>query len=289
MKGKTLKLLEQYKTEVITKGQTAGTIEGKMNDLGLLFGYFQDKPVKKLTHEDMIEFLGYLRDERENSAAAVNRKISTLKNFFETMIDLDYLDMKNPMRKISKMKEAKKVRQPITVEQYKAMMEYAKERNNIRGLALMSLLFSSGVRISEAVGLNRDSLDYTKMQVIVFGKGQKERRTIFSEEAGQYVKEYLESRTDECECMFFSRNHNRWDAKTIEDYIKGIGNELGFIATPHRFRHGFATLLLQKKVPITTIQLFLGHTSVATTQVYTHQDIDEAQEQVGDIFKNIAA
>ncbi|OJI08619.1 MAG: hypothetical protein COV08_03550 [Candidatus Vogelbacteria bacterium CG10_big_fil_rev_8_21_14_0_10_49_38] len=150
----------------------------------------------------------------------------------------------------------------------------------LRDRAIFELLFSTGLRVSELCSLNRDSIDLQREEFSIRGKGEKVRLVFLSDSAKQVLKAYLASRKDMNEAMFTSlseinknkENSGRLTARSVERIVKkhaiiaGIGKKV----TPHTLRHSFATDLLQNGADIRSVQMMLGHSSVSTTQIYTH-------------------
>jgi site-specific recombinase XerD len=149
----------------------------------------------------------------------------------------------------------------------------------LRDRAILELLFSTGLRVSELCGLNRDSVDLTKEEFAVRGKGEKVRLVFLSPAAKQALKSYLQSRTDTQEALFVNvpmakkvKDRTRLTPRSVERLVKHYAILAGISrkVTPHTIRHSFATDLLQNGADIRAVQTILGHANVATTQVYTH-------------------
>lgn len=157
--------------------------------------------------------------------------------------------------------------------------------NNETGLrdrAIIELLFSSGLRVSELVNLNRDHINTTRREFMIRGKGQKDRPVFISESASHYVKDYLQTRTDNLPPLFISYSHNnetsmggnyrRLGARSIQRIINKYTRLAGITkhVSPHTMRHSFATDLLMNGADLRSVQAMLGHSSITTTQIYTH-------------------
>lgn len=275
------RLLKRYLMICQNRGLTRKTIDGFSVDMKVFLRWLGDKNIKEVTHDDCDNFLFYCQETRNNGDQALARKFTTLNSFFKTMIKKDYLD-KNPMDKLDKVKIRKKQRGHLTDNEMQQVFDYLESINDLRGLALFSLLFSSGIRLSELYQLNRDSLDFENRRFKVLGKGDKERICIFSEYAKQNILNYLGSRADNLEPLFISREQNRLSKRAIQRIVKlsvyrsGLTQEI----TPHCIRHSCAMSLLKKGVPLNIIQVVLGHENIATTQIYAHNNIDDAQRIV---------
>lgn len=258
-------------------------------DLNVFLRFLQDKPLENVTHIDIDDFIEYCREDRNNSDAALLRKYNTLNKFYNTMIDKEYIDMVNPLKKVEKIKVRKKLRGHVTLEEYKQIIDYLEAKKDYRGLALFSLLFSSGMRLSEVYGLNIDDFDMDNKMVRVLGKGEKERDCLFSEEAKNYLLQYIRSRKDDLEYLFISRENNRWGRSTIQQFIKKTAKEAGIEKNihTHLLRHGCAMTLLENDLPLDQIQEVLGHSSISTTQIYAQTSMKRVKANVDSIYDKL--
>lgn len=261
-------------------------------DLNVFLKFLGDKQIKDVTYKDIDAFLQYCSEERKNGDQALSRKYNTLNTFFKTMIAKEYLDMKNPLDKVEKIKVREKVRGHVTIEEYKKMIEYLESIKDYRSLALFSLLFSSGIRLSEATQLNRDSFDFEDNSFIVLGKGQKEGECTFSDEAKEYILQYLDSRDDDCEALFVcekDKEKRRITDDTIARSIKKRAVEAGITKkiSTHKFRHGCAMMLLDNDLPINEIQRILRHKNISTTQIYARTSMKRVKKNVNEIYKKV--
>lgn len=155
--------------------------------------------------------------------------------------------------------------------------------NGLRDRAIIELLFSSGLRVSELVNLNRDSVNLERREFVVRGKGQKDRPIFVSESAAKHLKDYLSARTDSLPALFLNNSKNqqkvdtsgnfrRLTARSIERIVEKYARQAGIIkhVSPHTLRHSFATDLLMNGADLRSVQSLLGHADVSTTQIYTH-------------------
>lgn len=154
--------------------------------------------------------------------------------------------------------------------------------NGLRDRAILELLFSSGLRVSELVGLNRDHINLKRREFMVRGKGQKDRPVFISDEAAAWIEKYLDKRTDNTKPLFIryggskkvdnSGNYTRLTARSVQRMVSRYAL-LGGITkhvSPHTLRHSFATDLLMNGADLRSVQAMLGHSNIATTQIYTH-------------------
>lgn len=185
--------------------------------------------------------------------------------------------------KLSKANEAEKTVKFLTLEQIEKLLGSANgvKPEDIRDRAILEALFSTGLRIAELVALNREQFanikDKKDLELGVIGKGQHPRTVYFSERALGWIKKYLETRKDKDKALFIhyrARNDadNRLTTRSIERIVKkyALLSGIPFFTTPHTLRHSYATDLLSQGVDLRTIQEFLGHRNIVTTQIYTH-------------------
>ncbi|MFT9498042.1 tyrosine-type recombinase/integrase [Anaerosolibacter sp.] len=278
------KLLDRYIVHCKNKGLTQESIRAIcQNDLRVFLEFIGDKKLSKVTHHDIEDFLIYCSEVRKNGVEAISRKFSSISQFFKVLVNQEAKGItRNPLDKLDKPKKRKKVRPYLTYEEYEKLIEYVDEENDLRGAALISLMFSSGCRLSEIHQLNIDSLNFSTRRFKVLGKGEKERICFFSEDAKNRIQKYLDSREDVLKALFVSRENRRWSKKSIQDYVKKLGIESGIQKNvhPHLFRHGRAMYLLKQGVALEVIQRLLGHESIATTQIYAHMETDAVQKVI---------
>lgn len=285
-------LLERYRFICRGKGLTSKSIEAICNqDLKVYLRWLRERDALSVTHQDIQDFLMYCSTERKNGDQALNRKHTNLNMFYKRLIIQMDLDIKNPVEKVDKPKIRKKVKPYLKVCEYNQMIDFLGEERNYRGLAICSMMYSSGCRLAEIHQLNRNSLDHISRRFVVTGKGQKQRQCIFSKDASDKVIAYIGARNDDNEALFITKKGNRLSEKGIQDYVKRLGKRAGVEQNvhPHLFRHGRAMQLLKAGASLETIQRLLGHESIATTQIYAHMDYDSVQSAVDEIDNNIVA
>lgn len=154
--------------------------------------------------------------------------------------------------------------------------------NGLRDRAILELLYSSGLRVSELVSLNRDHVNLKRREFMVRGKGQKDRPIFISEEASEWIQKYLDRRADNSTPLFVrvggtkksdqSGNHKRLSARSIQRMVSRYALLAGITkhVSPHTLRHSFATDLLMNGADLRSVQAMLGHSNISTTQIYTH-------------------
>lgn len=286
MNPHNLKILRLYESLKRTAGCTKKSIDAIVwNDLRLFAEYLGDKKFEEATTLDVEGFFSYCLNERNNELETLARKQTSLNSFYKTMIKKEYFNIKNPLDKIDPIRYKSKPRGYLTKSEFKQLIDYLQSQNDLRGLAYVLLSYSSACRINEIRQLNRDSLDYDKLQFTVLGKGERYRICIFSKEAGEAVKQYLATRKDDNPALFLSREQQRWSKEAIERYLKKVAQEAGIKQRvfPHLLRHTRAMHLLQDGVPLDIIQKILGHRNIGTTQIYAAMSIEQAQQSVNEI------
>ena len=190
-----------------------------------------------------------------------------LSSFFSWLEEENYI-MKSPVRRIHKIKTASTIKDTYTDEALEQMRDDCSE---LRDLALIDILASTGMRVGELVLLNRSDIDFEERECVVLGKGNKERIVYFDARTKLHLKQYLDSRTDDNEALFVSLKapHNRLEIGGVEVRIRKIGKRLNIQkAHPHKFRRTLATMAIDKGMPIEQLQQLLGHKRIDTTLQY---------------------
>lgn len=180
--------------------------------------------------------------------------------------------MKSPTRRIHKVKTGKVVKETFSDETIELLRKGA---SNIRDLAIIDFLFSTGMRVGELVKLNKSDLDLEAKECVVVGKGNKQRKVYFDARAKLEVQQYLNSRNDNNEALFVSlfSPHDRLEISGIEITLRKIGKRIGISKVhPHKFRRTLATKAIDKGMPIEQVQKMLGHSKIDTTLEYAMVD-----------------
>lgn len=172
------------------------------------------------------------------------------------------------MRRIHKIKTTKTVKEVISDEEIEKMRDKCK---NLRDLAIVDLLYSTGIRIGELVRLNVDDIDFEERECIVFGKGDKERRVYFDAKTKIHLIGYINSRSDDNPALFVTLDapYDRLKISGVEIRLRRLGRELGINRIhPHKFRRTMATRAIDKGMPVEQVQKLLGHSQIDTTMRY---------------------
>lgn len=224
-------------------------------------------PITQITTAQIRGFLVQYQSERQCSKVTIDNMRRILSSFFAWLEDEDYI-VKSPVRRIHKVKTDSLVRETLSDEQLEQMRDKC---DNIRDLAMLDLLASTGMRVGELVRLNRADLNLQERQCVVFGKGNKERIVYFNARAKIHIEAYLRERTDSNLALFVSLNapYRRLQISGVERRLKVLGRlaEIERVH-PHKFRRTLATMAIDKGMPIEQVQRLLGHVRIDTTLHY---------------------
>ena len=223
--------------------------------------------VTKLTTNDLRDYLADYRVRSRCSLANIDNIRRILSSFFMWLENENYI-LKSPVRRIHKVRSPQMVKDTSSDDVLEELRYNAK---SLRDLAINDLLASTGMRIGELVGLNRDDVDFEKRECIVFGKGSKERVAYFDARTKLHLTEYLKSRKDDNPALFVSllKPYKRLEISGVEIRLRRLGRALGCTRVhPHKFRRTLATRAIDKGMPIEQVQRLLGHNQIDTTMHY---------------------
>ena len=225
------------------------------------------KEVVHITTDDLRGYLNQYQEESGASKVTVDNIRRILSSFFSWLEEENYI-VKSPVRRIHKVKVGKTVKETYTDEALEQMRDHC---SNIRDLALIDLLASTGMRVGELVRLNKSDIDYQNRECVVTGKGDKQRKVYFDARTKLHIQQYLKERTDDNPALFVSLSapHSRLSISGVERRIKQLGLKLHLPKIhPHKFRRTFATNAIDKGMPIEQVQRLLGHVRIDTTLNY---------------------
>ena len=224
-------------------------------------------PIRRITTD---EIRAYLVDYQQNGRCGkvtVDNIRRNISSFFSWLVEEDYI-LKSPMRRIHKIKTKTVVKEVISDESMERMRDACTEK---RDLAILDLLYSTGIRVGELVRLNITDVDLEQRECIVFGKGDKERRVYFDAKAKVHLTEYLASRRDGNPALFVTLDapYTRLKISGVEIRLRQLGRRLSLERIhPHKFRRTMATRAIDKGLPIEQVQKILGHAQIDTTMQY---------------------
>lgn len=249
IEGRSEKTLKYYQT----------TIEVMVSSLR--------KNVRHISTEDLRDYLTEYQSNHDSSRVTIDNIRRILSSFFSWMEDEDFI-IKSPVRRIHKVKTATSIKETYSDEELEIMRDNCEE---IRDLAIIDMLASTGMRIGEMVLLNREDIDFSERECVVFGKGEKERIVYFDARTKLHLQDYLKSRTDDNPALFVTLRapHERVQIGGVEYRLREMGKKLNIHKVhPHKFRRTLATMAIDKGMPIEQLQHLLGHQRIDTTLQY---------------------
>ena len=235
------------------------TIENMVSDIS--------KQINHITTEDLRLYLAKYQETNKSSKVTIDNIRRILSSFFGWLEDEDYI-IKSPVRRIHKVKTTKSIKETYTDEELESMRDNC---DNLRDLAIIDILSSTGMRVGELVLLNREDINFNERECIVLGKGDKERTVYFDARTKMHLQKYLDNRTDDNKALFVSLKQpfERLKIGGVEARLRDIGLQLGIQKLhPHKFRRTLATMAIDKGMPIEQLQQLLGHQRIDTTLQY---------------------
>ena len=226
-----------------------------------------EKPIKGVTTEDIRNYLSNYKEINNCGSVTIDNIRRVFSSFFAWLEDEDYI-IKSPVRRIHKVKTASIIKETFTDENIEKMRDECK---NIRNLAIIELLISTGMRVGELVNLNIEDLNFEDRSCVVQGKGNKQREVYFDARTKIHLMQYLTIRKDDNKSLFVSKNkpHQRLSISGIELIVRRIGAKTDVNRVhPHKFRRTLATMAIDKGMPIEQVQKLLGHVKIETTMHY---------------------
>ncbi len=262
------------------KNVSEHTVRSYWTDLEQLMEFLKDRQLADVDHRVLRGFIGHLL-ALNVSKASINRKLSAVRSFFK-FLNTRGLIGSNPARLVAMPKREKRLPAVLTVDQALDLMESpgkdttADREQTLRDRAIVETLYSTGIRASELVGMNRDDISASDRLVRIRGKGRKERVVPIGPKALAAIDAYLSSKKKHRDAAVFSGpTGNRLTPRTVQRILEKYRKKLGFPqkASPHTLRHSFATHMLESGADLRAIQELLGHASLSTTQRYTHLNL----------------
>ena len=235
------------------------TIQSMLDGIG--------KGIKYIVTDDIRCYLTEYQAKKKSSKVTIDNIRRILSSFFSWLEDEDYI-LKSPVRRIHKVKTGTNIKETYSDEALELMRDNCTE---LRDLAMIDMLASTGMRVGEMVLLNREDIDFNERECVVFGKGDKERIVYFDARTKIHLQNYLNSRKDDNPALFVSLQspYNRMNIGGIEVRLRQLGKRLGLNKVhPHKFRRTLATMAIDKGMPIEQLQQLLGHRRIDTTLQY---------------------
>lgn len=231
---------------------------------------FLGKRIEDITGMDLRYYYGVMRERKGIKMSTMQTRLHYLSSFWDFLIT-EELVHSNPVKKVGVLKLEKTIKKPFSAAEMEALRSGC---DQLRDRALVEFLYSTGVRVSELVSLNVGDIEMGKQELIVYGKGSKERKTYLTDSAKFYLKRYLKTRdqdglADQPLFVTLDAPHNRLTVPGVQNMLRTLGRKAGVMNVhPHRFRRTIATDLLNRGMPIEQVKEFLGHEKLDTTMIY---------------------
>ena len=261
----------------VEKGLSKNTLSAYKRDMKKYGSFLLDNKTDILdaTKEDIVRFLDILK-EQGYSVSSIGRAISSIRSFYR-YINYERISDNNPTENITSPKKWKTVPKALSLRDVISLLEANREsRFALRDVAMLELLYSSGLRVSELISIKMEDINFEAGYIRVFGKGSKERLVPMNERVIEKIKDYNENlrpkllkKPDSSLHLFLSNRGKQITRQRFWQTLKEIGKIRGIKVTPHMIRHSFATHLLEGGADLRAVQKMLGHSDISTTQIYT--------------------
>ena len=226
-----------------------------------------EKSIKLITTDDIRQYLSRYKEETKCSSVTIDNVRRVFSSFFAWLEDEDYI-LKSPVRRIHKVKSPVVVKETFSDENIEKMRDGC---SNVRNLAMIEMLTSTGMRVGELVNLNIEDVNFEERSCVVLGKGNKQREVYFDARTKIHLLQYLNNRIDENNALFVSmkKPNQRLSISGIELMVRKLGKEADVNRVhPHKFRRTLATMAIDKGMPVEQVQKLLGHVKIETTMHY---------------------
>ena len=266
----------------IERGMAQNTLESYSRDLHRYLAFVQTNrkisDIDNVTPEIVVDYLTKLREEGL-AANSMNRALAALRGFYKYLLR-EKVIAQNPLAHIELAKVWMKLPETISKEEMKTILAQSGNRNNaaIRNTAMLELLYATGIRVSELINLTMNSINWQVGFLIVMGKGSKERIVPIGRIAYDCIRRYVDEirpkfmQKKSTDVLFLSRFGKKFTRQGFWKIVVACARQAGLQKKvyPHTFRHSFASHLLEGGADLRTVQVMLGHSDIATTQIYTH-------------------
>ncbi len=292
---------------IVIKGKSPNTVKEYYYDLRLFFKFieavsnnislneidtivldnFDENILKQIELNDLYEFMAFINNRHSSNDNYRARKVASIRSFFNYLhTRVNFIDY-NPAANLDSPKIKKRMPRYLTLEESINFLNTIDGKFKARDLAMFSIFLNCGLRLSELVGINLRNINLEKRTLRVIGKGNKERMVYLNDLCIDAIKSYLEVRPEvtnhtDMDALFISSHGKRISNRMVEIIAKKYFEKAGLdyeLYSPHKLRHTAATLMYRDgNVDIRTLQELLGHTSLATTQIYTHIKNDDLRD-----------
>ncbi|MEE0967254.1 MAG: tyrosine recombinase XerC [Bacilli bacterium] len=288
--------LNDYRNEYIKylrfqKGYSPLTIESYQRDIDEFIGYMKKEGLDQYAEVEYPMLRGYLMEfhKKRLSATTINHKLSSLRNFYRYMVKQQYLK-NNPFLLVDSLKTAKRNPDFLYVEEMIGLLDSIDINSNLgmRNKAMLELMYATGLRCSEVVNLTLSQIDFSQDVILVHGKGSKDRYVPFHDYAKEWLVRYINDVRSELtihqdhQFVFVNNRGKQMTNRGVEDIINRLAYQYDSTLKihPHTIRHSFATHMLDAGMDLRVVQQLLGHSSLSTTQIYTHV----TKEKLKDVY-----
>lgn len=250
---------------------SSNTVNSYVRDLEEFNSFLESEYIKHVTYKDIRSYLAHMYNKKYSSRT-ISRKLSAIRSFYKYEVNKGII-RDNPCLLISNPKVEKKLPNYLSYNEIETMLEVPDtfKNNSLRDKLIIEILYSTGIRVSELVNIKVKDIDFYNNQILILGKGNKERYVIFGNTLKDMLKEYISIKSDS-EYLITNKYNKKMSTRSIEEIVKkivkidGIKNKV----TPHTIRHTFATHMLNEGADLRVVQELLGHENLKTTEVYTH-------------------
>lgn len=259
-------LLKKFLATKRIEGKSENTIR-YYNDVIGTFVNRLDRRLHEVTAFDLRFYLSMYKEQRKVNNRTLENMRKVLSSFFSWLYDEEFIPH-NPCRAVKQIKYDKVIRKPYSGEDLEKIKNAC---TNTRDLALIHFLHATGCRVSEVVSVDIGDVDFVSRELVVYGKGGKERTVYLTQVAAMYLQQYISARKDTSKAFFIGKGSRRIKKNAIEAILKRIGQRAGVDNVhPHRFRRTLATELIDRGAALQDVQRILGHEDIRTTQVYVY-------------------
>jgi integrase/recombinase XerD len=274
---------------IIDKKYSENTIKSYKNDLNNFSKYVENKNIEKIDENYIKNYIKHLNKKNETTKT-ISHNISTLRSFYKFLL-IEQKTKHNPMEYIELPKTKKTLPTTLSIEEIDKLLDIKlKDEFSYRNKAMLELMYSSGLRVSELINVKIHDIDISNCIIRVMGKGSKERIIPLGDYAIKYVEIYLKDyrkklvKKKQNDYLFLNNHGTSMTRQGFFKILKQLAKQKNIKKefSPHTLRHSFATHLLNGGADLRSIQEMLGHESISTTQIYTHV----SKEQLKENYKN---
>ena len=280
-------LIDSYLDHIASqRGLSPVTIKNYRRNLNEFVEQLKQKKITNWADLDnqTVRFMVKELNQKGIKARSIATKLSALRSFLSYLVQFNHLTH-NPAKGISAPKLDKPLPKNISVDEvFQLLNIHETDPLTLRDQAMMELMYSSGLRLSELVGINLADVKLSAKEVMVTGKGSKQRLLPITDSAIIAIKLWLKVRPDFClageNALFVSKQKKRISVRSVQDRMEkwGVKQALPSHLNPHKLRHSFATHMLESSGNLRAVQTLLGHADLSTTQIYTHLDFQHLSE-----------